>query len=294
MLISCVTRTYRRATCLERAIACFLSQDYPGDAELVIFNTDVAHPLRLSLDFTALPKNRSIRRIDQDVDSVTGEPYTNTGAITRDALAHARGTHYVTWDDDDLFWPWDLRQRVDGLTQARRDWSVRTTSTEPPVAWKPKHSWMKRGDLPIELAYNWLEASVLVEIEFVREHGFVAGSGTEHTGWMRAAMDAGRLVEDDDAVPGYAFYWADPPAIAGHKQSGYGANPMPVDNFERHKAGCTDAVLRPIERKRFPEDYPAIVREFRDTMAHLVPTNEAVASYYEPHRLPFEKALAIA
>jgi hypothetical protein len=48
--VSCVMTTYRRFTCVERSIACFLSQDYEN-TELIIYNTDDKHPLSLDDTF---------------------------------------------------------------------------------------------------------------------------------------------------------------------------------------------------------------------------------------------------
>ena len=41
--VTAVMCTYRRFKCVERAMNCFLAQDYPNK-ELIIYNTDVENP----------------------------------------------------------------------------------------------------------------------------------------------------------------------------------------------------------------------------------------------------------
>ena len=262
MKISAVMCTWRRFRCVERALACWLSQDWDGEMELIIYSTDVDNPLSLA---SPIP---GVSIINNGRDFLTGEDYTNTGAIRRDALKFATGTHFICWDDDDLYWPWDVRQRVDGIlaTGAR--------------AWKPWYSWMTQPHIPPFQTFNYLEASVLVEIGAVRAAGFKDASGPEHLAWFDALWNAGQLIADMHAIPGYVFAWGDPPDMAGHKQSGYGANPTPLDNFERHKVGCTDIATRPLERRQFPHDYPAILALFNDALADVQTEKPALFEKY--------------
>lgn len=269
MKISCVMTTWRRAACVQRAIACWLSQDWPGDKELIILNTDVDYPLVLSPLFDGLP----IVVLNHGVDMDTGEPYMNTGAIRRDALKFATGTHYVCWDDDDIYFPWDLRQRVEGLAAC---------APSGAKAWKPYRSFMKqRGAAPTQ-EFNYMEASVLVEMDAVRKAGFRGATGSEHLAWFDDLWLTGRLIADQEAIPGYCFYWSDPTAVAGHKQSD-AAEFVRLDNFERHKAGCTDKAMFPIGRRRFPDDYVDVFDDFVPALLALRTTHpEAFAKYVAP------------
>lgn len=274
MKVSCVLTTWRRFHCVERAVACFLGQDYGGEMELIIFNTDIDFPIVLSDDFVV--HRRRIKVINCGIDFETKKLYTNTGAIRRDALTFATGTHYITWDDDDIFFPWDVRQRVDGLW---REAGAR--------AWKPYHSFMKQRGAEPFLSFNYMEASVLVEIDAVREHGFKGSTGPEHLAWFEALLNAGQLVADELAVPGYCFYWADPVGIAGHKQSDM-AEFSRLDNFERHKAGCTDIARRKLACKGFPRDYTDIVAEFSGAIADL---EKSKPIGYEKYIAPVHQAV---
>lgn len=223
--ISCVMTTYGRFTCVERSIKMFQVQDYDGPTELIILNTAVNHPIYFDKGFK--PENITI--INNNIDYLTKEPYTNVGAIRRDALTHATGDYYICWDDDDIFLPWNIRQCVDGLNRTGKK------------AWKPRRSFFKTQDRLVQVQ-NTLEASVIVSMESVREFGFILKSGYEHLEWYTRLRDLGELNElDDEYVPGYCFNWSDSAEIAGHKQSGDINNP---ENFENHKRASTDFAFR--------------------------------------------------
>jgi hypothetical protein len=237
--------TYRRFTCVERSIAMFLAQDYP-DKELIIYNTDVEHPI--SLDDTFNGVRSLITIINCDTDAETGVPYTNTGAIRRDARKYASGELYITWDDDDLFFPWNIRQCVDGLVSTGKR------------AWKPYHSFMKQLGYPPTEEFNWMEASVCVYMSDVNRFGFNLKSGPEHTSWFQGLLDEGQLEASKMAVPGYCFYWSDPADIGGHKQSN-AVEFARLDNFQRHKLFTTDKALRAFTQKTLA-DYRDVFQPF--------------------------------
>lgn len=227
--VSCVMTTYRRFKCVERSIGMFLAQDYLGEKELIILNTDPDYPLELGHSL----KHENIKVINQHIDSQTGLPYTNVGAIRRDALSFATGDTYICWDDDDIFLPWNIRQCYDAKT--RRGLK----------AWKPSRSFFKTQH-KLELVQNILEASILVDLPEVTKHGFKLETGSEHLGWYTRLRDTKQLDENDHyCVPGYCFNWGDPADWGGHKQSGSINDP---NNFDNHKSQTGDFAQRPLER----------------------------------------------
>lgn len=250
-MVSFVCTTYRRYQCIERIIEQFLQQDYENK-ELIIFNTDLANPLVLSSELTDLP----IVVINNDLDYKTDRPYTNRGAICRDAVIHASGEYFMLADDDDVYLPWHLRQAVDKITEVGKD------------AWKPKTSFFARPDR-VEFAQNTMEASVIVKMDRIREIGFRTDiTGYEGLSWYTKLRDEGQLDEHyTNCVPSYCFNWSDPDEIAGHKQSGDINNPK---NFENHKSSSTDISAKPLERlnseeiKRFYSRYYTFLLNNRD------------------------------
>jgi glycosyltransferase involved in cell wall biosynthesis len=219
--ISAVMCTYRRFTCVERAMNCFLAQTYPNK-ELIIYNTDVETPYSENI----LPYGIMIVNCATDLE--TKKPYTNVGAIRRDALKFAGGDLVVTWDDDDVFLPHFMQQAVDRMKQ-----------TGLP-SFKPEMSFFYSGNY-LRLVRNTLEASVVADIKKVREYGYLLETGKEGLGWYTKLRDNRELNEHDQYyVPSYCFNWQDGQEMnAPHKQSGDINNPQ---NFDNHKAASTDGV----------------------------------------------------
>jgi glycosyltransferase involved in cell wall biosynthesis len=222
--ISAVMCTYGRFECVERAMNCFLAQTYPNK-ELIIYNTDVeSHydPYSIILiDSNIIIENKNI-------DSITQKPYTNVGAIRRDALMLATGDYVVTWDDDDIFLPHFMQQAIDGMER-----------TSLPF-YKPEQSFFYSGN-NLRLVMNTLEASVVGDINKVREYGYLLETGKEGLGWYTKARDNKELDEHEKFyIPSYCFNWNDGDQMkAPHKQSGDIDNP---NNFENHKASSLDRV----------------------------------------------------
>lgn len=224
MKVSWVTCTYRRMTCVENILAMFLGQDYSDLSELILFNTDADYPFILETP------NPRIVVVNNAIDYLTKSPYTNVGAIRRDALTHATGDAYCCADDDDWYAPWYTRQGANGLLRSGRK------------AWKPKQS-LFRTDEGIKMVQNTLEASVIVDMAELRKLGFALHSGKEGLAWYSPLRDAGQLDENEKVwVPSYAFDWSSNPG-AIHKQSG---NIDALDNFEVHKTRTQDFAFRPL------------------------------------------------
>ena len=267
--------TYRRFTCVERSITWFLSQDYmDGETELIIYNTDVSYPV--SLDYAAFSKEDlgKIKVINNSIDFETRHPYTNVGAIRRDAQRFANGEFYITWDDDDIFFPWNIRQACDGL---------RGTGKQ---AWKPRQSFMKQYSYAPILYFNWLEASVLVKMSVIEEYGFKENTGDEHIGWFSALLQKNEIVVEDDekSIPGYCFYWSDIPSVGGHKHSNNDEFQR-EDNFLRHQRFTTDIATRAFTKKTL-EDYTQLFNPFIPLLNEFSSTRPDLFRRYIEQSLP--------
>ena len=219
--ISAVCCTFGRFKCVERVMNCFLAQDYPNK-ELIIFNTDTDSP------YDVVQSNHSITIVNRSIDSVTNEPYTNVGAIRRDALMFATGDFVVTWDDDDIFLPHFMTQGIERMAQ-----------TGLP-SFKPEMSFFYSGD-NLRLVMNTLEASVIASMDLVRKYGYLLETGKEGLGWYTKMRDNKELDEHDKYyIPSYCFNWNDGQEMnAPHKQSGDIDNP---NNFNNHKEQSLDIV----------------------------------------------------
>lgn len=267
-MISCVMPTYRRMNCVERSLNLFCRQDHM-DSELVIFNTDESHPVRLSDDF----EGRRILVVNNGTDYQTELPYQNIGAIRRDALHHARGEFYICWDDDDIFLPWNNRQCFDGI-YGTDFW-----------AWKP-YSSMSKISGKIKVDRNVMEASIISRLDKIREFGYVPHpGGGEHTGWYQALERAKRINVEEKSVPGYSFNWSDPPQMGGHKNSGSINHP---DNFFIHQKGCTDIHTRPLSRLDVSGEIAEHVKVLRGYRGECVDGHRILPEIYDRYILPHE------
>lgn len=215
--------TYRRFTCVNRSVRFFLEQDANIEKELIIYNTDTEFPIEL--DDELLKEHITV--VNNNTDKLTNLPYTNIGSIRRDSLSYATGTHYICWDDDDIFLPWHIRQSIDRFNCNPEIW-----------AWKPFTSMFWKSNHDPELAWNNMEASILIDLEKLKGIGFLNHQGGgEHLHWINVFNAAKKLYIDKEAIPSYCFNWHDQGEMRGHKQSGTIDR---VDNFEYHKANTTD------------------------------------------------------
>ena len=261
--VSCVMCTYRRFTVLHRTIAAFLAQDYEGEKELIIYNTDEEYPLELDDSL----KNKNIKIINNNIDHQTHVEYTNIGAIRRDSLNYATGSYYICWDDDDIFLPWNIRQGVDYILETGKK------------AFKPIRSFFARRE-EILLQQNTLEASIVVDINEVRD-GFHMTTGSEHLKWYDKLKNIGELDENNtNSIPAYCFNWGDPPEMkSGHKQSGSMNAP---NNFENHKEASKDFATSKLTLMDLTETYKPYYEFF---VNHKEEFNE---KYYNKYFKPYD------
>lgn len=196
----------------------WLSQDYKGPTELVIFNT-APEPLKLGNALAEMPNVISVHAPTNS----TGASWSSLGEVRNAALEHATGDLYSCWDDDDLFLPFHLSQGVAHFLKHQ------------PIAWKPRFSLFSNdGGQSFKLAGNAMEASILARLDFVKSHGFsTKQSGGEHVqgGWLDKVKGDEFIIEN--VRPSYAYVWGD----GLHKTSGSIDNP---DNFENHMNASQD------------------------------------------------------
>lgn len=255
--------TYRRFTCVERSIYCFLSQQTYIDTELIICNTDIDYPLILDDSFSPEEKSK-IKIFNSNIDQITGLPYTSTGAIRRDGVNRSTGNFYITWDDDDIFFPWNIQQCYDGI--------IRTGSR----GWKPNKNIMWWKEKP-SLEKNVLEATVIM---YKEEAVFADNSGPEGMKWYDYMISNSTLIEDEYSIPSYCYYWVDPKEIGGHKQ-GNAEEINDPNNFNKHMNNCVDFAQRNLTKKSY-RDYESIIiplagffvnHSYPELVAKYVPQN---------------------
>lgn len=171
--ITCLMATYGRHTMVERAIACFLLQEY-HNKDLFILNTHPI-PLRLSTDPADYRRRFDDMRANIRVQ-IFNEPCWSTLGDQRNRLlaleAELRKNPVIrTWDDDDIYLPGSISQGVQGLL-----------SNPSHAAWKPRFSYYSPDNgATFTLAENIHEPSITFRADVARKYGYFSNSsGDEH------------------------------------------------------------------------------------------------------------------
>jgi len=184
--VSCLTATHGRYSFLKEAITFFLDQDYPNK-EMIILNN---HEVPLIVD---LPNIK-----------VFNFPGHKTLGECRNTLVDlAFGDLVRTWDDDDIYLPWSIRQGVEGFLLAKEKGLTIN-------AWKPVKSWSYRVDKnKIEPSGNAYEATWLVEAKFAREVKYRKGGGDEHKLLATALQETNSMIRGTvkPSEYSYAYRW---------------------------------------------------------------------------------------
>tara|TARA_Y100000361_G_scaffold129758_1_gene125409 strand:+ start:223 stop:1140 length:918 start_codon:yes stop_codon:yes gene_type:complete len=287
-LISCVMCTYRRATCVERSIQFFLDQDYKGEKELIIYNTDEEYPLELSKQLEKELGLETVIIINNNIDYVTGKPYDNIGSIRRDSIKHANGDYYICWDDDDVFLPWNIRQCVDGLNKNPECW-----------AWKPRKSLFWPTKNKLEIAENSMEASVISKKSEILSHGFKnqkEEAGAEHLKWLEAFKLNKKLFIEEDSIPGYCFNWSDTGVIAGNKQSelleGGRKPPFPFTFHKEKTLDYAKGPLRVFSKLKIKEIYDKLTKFIKDNVGKEFKSGRSSTTKYSIKQELVEKYIS--
>ena len=193
--ITCLCPTHGRFERLRDAVACFLLQDYPGEATLLILN-DAVHPIALG-DARPVP-GRAIRSVH------SRGRFANLGA-KRQALLEAASTSLVAhWDDDDLYLPWHLSEAVGALAG-------------PATCAKSRCGWWALGrrecwELQGGVHHNTFEGQMVFRRERALELGGyppkMSGQAADLLAAFRRAGEL-NLYRPADGDVSYVYRWAD-------------------------------------------------------------------------------------
>jgi hypothetical protein len=126
--VTCLCPTYGRVERLRDAVACFLRQDYAGEARLLILN-DAPVPLAAASPRIAI--HNSPRR------------YPTLGHKRQTLLEMASTPLVAHWDNDDVYLPWHLTSVVSALLAHPRARCARPEAAW--LGWGPPGAWELRG-----------------------------------------------------------------------------------------------------------------------------------------------------
>lgn len=197
--VMCLTITRGRFSHLRRAVACFLMQDY-DNAHMLIIN---GHPTPLSLGVDA----PNITILNQP------DPPAHEGIVPIWKFAYERfckdphADYMCWWDDDDLYLPWCISQRV-----------ARIASLDAP-SWKASSSWFHDcGPKTFTLSRNVFECAWIVSLNHVRRLGYDKFPLGELSSWPQWAHDGLRVTEEGELTE-YIYQWGQ----GVHHTSGVGS-----------------------------------------------------------------------
>jgi hypothetical protein len=222
--VYCLCCTFGRHTLLERLVKTFIDQDYKGNHTLLIYNNS---PVEQRLDEIDLPEHKKIILINNYKDLLTGELYTSTGAVFRDATQFIPDTCNIVsiMDDDDIYLPSHIKEGVIGIERAKK---------LDKMVYKPYYSYFKSSN-GISLAHNNMEPSSFIITKYLKEKGFKLTAVDYHDGWLQDAKSNGLLYVDPEGEPTFIYDWSGEFRV--HKISGDMFNP---DNFGNHISQSSD------------------------------------------------------
>lgn len=221
----------------EMVMRCFMEQDYEGDTTLILYNNS---KVKQELDYQALKDlkpNMNIKLINNYIDEETGQEYTNTGAIFRDAMKHIPSLSIVTFmDSDDIFLPNHISEGIRGLKEAY----FKITKY---IAYKPYYSYFIDGNNKVSLEHNNMEPSIFCKSWWIKEKGFHMAPSSYHQKWKDILDREEKIYVPKYGTPTFVYNWKKDHNT--HKISGLGDT---LDNFKAHREyECNngDGVLTP-------------------------------------------------
>jgi hypothetical protein len=143
-------------------------------------------------------------------------------------------------------------------------------------SFKPEQSFFYSGDW-LRVVMNTMEASIIADINKVREYGYLLETGKEGLGWYTKMRDNKELNEHDPIfIPSYCFNWNDGDKLgASHKQSGDIDNP---NNFNNHKQASVDYCTGPLKLYGVEEMKEIYKPYFKYLLEHMDSYNQELVT----------------
>lgn len=241
--VTAITATAGRHNCLERIVKYFLDQDYAGDHLLLIYNNS---EIAQELGSFSYPKNKRIFLINNSLDKRTNAPYTNLGAIYRDALLYVPSLTQIVchMDDDDAYLPNHISEGVKGFQNAL---------LAEKLAYKPEQSWY-RHEAGTVRAGNTLEPSIFIDYDFLCKHGYSMETGAQHLLWHNALVQDNLLLVDPAGIPTFIYVW-DGKEPGVWKTSGDAGNVNNFNNYRRASQNHGDRIITPVSDQEIAPYY---------------------------------------
>lgn len=241
MKVCFLTCTSGRHTLLERVVRCFIEQDYENKVMLIFNNSEVEQQLDESL------QDKNIILVNQHIDSQTGQPYANLGAIYNDALRHVPDDVDIVncADDDDCYLPNHLSEGVKGFTMV---------AAKGQLAYKPKFSYYRHPN-GIQKMCNVFEPSIFVCVKHIKKHGCHNNTENQHHKWLDAV--GSNMTMDENGKSTLIYDWRNP--VPCFKTSGNPSSPTNFSNYRNFSKDHGDGIISPCDKKIVDSIYAEVV-----------------------------------
>ena len=241
MNVLAICCTKGRHTHLEKAVKCFIDQDYKGLSTLLIYNNSNVSQYLYNI---LLPQNKQILLINRHTSLYDNTSYTSYGQAQNDALKLAPNSDAVThMDDDDIYLPNHISEGVKGLIRGGKK------------AYKPKYSYY-RGQNGIELQSNVMEPSIFVKRDYLDAHGYSNTNADSHLQWVNPLVNNNDIFIDEKGVPTFIYDWSG--EIPVWKISGDDANSENFNNHNKTSQDHGDGIITPIPTENIQQYYNLI------------------------------------
>lgn len=234
MIVGAICCFCGRINKVKQVLRCYLNQDYEGKSYFLMYNNS---PVPFELDNFPIPENKCVMLINRHIDTVTGEEYTNTGAIFRDALSFIpKECKIIThMDSDDIFLPNHLTNGVRGMTLAYH---------QNKLAYKPDKSYFLYAENDMVRVGNNMEPSIFIDSTFLRDRNYALEVDPYHQKWLNWLVEHNKiLVEDKEDNSTFIYNWE---ANHGtHKLSGGGNSEKNFKAHRRFSIDFGDRILTP-------------------------------------------------
>lgn len=237
MNVTAIMATCGRHKLCERSLKFFIDQGTTDNHTLLIYNNS---SVKQNLAPLNLLPNKKVILINNHIDKVTGERYSNLGAIYRDALTYVPADTHIIYhhDDDDIFLPNHISEGLNGFSKglARNRYSV---------AYKPERSYFRHAG-GVELMGNNLEPSVFIAANHLYKYGYNLTTTDQHMSWFAPLLEENRMFVDSNGVSTLIYNWGDT-NIPTFKTSGNAGNPSNFDNYRNFSNDHGDLLITPWE-----------------------------------------------
>jgi len=242
MHVFCLMATCGRHRCAERALTCFLEQDYEGPHTLLIHNNS---PISQELSLPELPSHKHVILLNKSTNTHNSR-YNSLGDIYNDSIKNipSEADLIIHWDDDDIYLPNHISAGVAGYNAMDKNY----------IAYKPAHSFFRHAD-GIGLAQNTLEPSIFVKASHILEHGYSDTTSDQHMQWLEPLN--GKIYVNSSGIPTLIYNWGDKD-IPTFKTSGNPGNPNNFDNYRNFSQEHGDRILSRIPKEEIDKYFQQI------------------------------------